>query len=651
MFIRSICIIFLLFSIHSIHAQNYDTIEFGKPLPSEIGDFIYTKDSTVAAVIMYEKGVTTVKDINNYLRLVTTVHKKIKVIDPKKFGDAVVDIEFYITNNHNQKVTNLKAITHNGMQQTFVNSNAIFTKDIDGRWKSVSFTFPGIKAQSLLEYTYDLESTSYQNLEWIFQEEFPKLYSEYISEIPGNFDYRIALRGSQKLFSRDNFIKKSCFSLPGAGKPADCYYNKFVMKDIPAFYEEEYMLSKHNYISRIEYELKETYSLDGHKTEYTTNWDDVDETIRYDSNTGKQLKHQSFFEGNLPPELLTTVDPLEKAKGIYYFIQKHFTWNGSYRVFQDIDVKEAYENGAGTLSEINLGLLNALQAANIEAYLTLSSTRSFAIPNQLYPVLTDFNYVMAYLKVGNESYFLDATDKYNSFGLLPFRAMNHVARIMNFKQGSYWQPIDPYAKNQMYFSTKAKISSEGNLIGDVQEISSGFFGSNVRKDRNSQDLESYLKEKAGSLEITNYKSENLLELELPMKESYTFQKDLEIIDGEYFIYPYFLMDYFDENPFKAQSRDFPIDLGYPFNFNYLMSIELDEGWTTSFLPEARSFKLPNDLGVCSIAYSEINGAVTLRLNVQLSQAHMSSDYYEVLKTFYAKVVEAKTKEPIILKKN
>ena len=69
-------------------------------------------------------------------------------------------------------------------------------------------------------------------------------------------------------------------------------------------------------------------------------------------------------------------------------------------------------------------LVNALNTADLKAHVMLSSTRDYGLPTTKYPVLTDYNYFMASLKIGDKEYHIDATDKDNPFGIIPFKTLN-----------------------------------------------------------------------------------------------------------------------------------------------------------------------------------------------------------------------------------
>ncbi|MDB0613406.1 hypothetical protein PL371_16370 [Tenacibaculum maritimum] len=71
------------------------------------------------------------------------------------------------------------------------------------------------------------------------------------------------------------------------------------MNDIPAFKEEEYMLSKKNFISRLCFDLISFTQVDGHIKKYTKTWKDAD----------KALKNNFLDRQSLKKVILKTIFP------------------------------------------------------------------------------------------------------------------------------------------------------------------------------------------------------------------------------------------------------------------------------------------------------------------------------------------------------
>src|SRR5690606_38671855 len=278
---------------------------------------------------------------------------------------------------------------------------------------------------------------------WNFQNEIPTLYSELLTKIPVGFSFNQALYGNEKLYLHDAGWSQDCIQNTNRGYIFRCPVERYAMKDIPAFRKEEFMLSAENYLSRIEFEPEKFLTI-GRKTHHiSTDWNAVDKRFQKDELFGRQLRNSKYLKKHLPDSILSISNDLEKAKALYYFIQSHYKWNGMFYSYGS-PVKEVFNAKEGSATEINVSLINALQAAGLDAKLMMISTRENGLPTIHHPVMTKFNYTIVHLTIDGETYLLDATDKDLQFGILPFYALNVQGRLMDFKKGSSWSPITPY---------------------------------------------------------------------------------------------------------------------------------------------------------------------------------------------------------------
>ncbi|RFN58563.1 DUF3857 domain-containing protein [Marixanthomonas ophiurae] len=651
--LKFIAPLLFLFSINFSQAQQRKTAEFGNPTRSEFSLIKYQKDPTANGVVLFESGKNYVEIVDNYIRLIKEVHRKIKVFDAKNFKHGTVEIPFYHDGDATEKIAKLKAITHNDQVKTYVAADAFYTTDETQNWSLKKFAFPNVKDGSILEYTYRIESPYFSNFGgWNFQGLLPKMYSEFESKIPGNYNYNRTLYGNMQLDINEAEVKKHCFNVPGFEIAAACEVATYAMFDVPAFKEEKYMLATKNYTARLDFELMKYTDLSGSTEKFSKSWDDVDKQFRYDKDFGRQLKYSNYFEDKLPTTVLSINDKMEKAKAVYYFIQNHFNWNGNYRVRSDIRVKDAFEKKSGNNSEINIALLNAMEAAGLKGDLVLLSTRGNGLPTTDYPVMTDFNFTIVKINVDDTDYLLDATNKNTPFGVLPFRDLNVQGRVMNFKKGSYWQPIVPFSKNVHYVNTQITANKGGVFTGVVNEINTGYMGWQKREDLEKNSKEEFLKEKQvrlSQLELSDYTIENQKELEEPFKESYSTKLE-KSNSGKIFLNPFYIETYFTENPFNLEERNHPIDFGFPLTNTYLISIDLNNLYTVEQLPTNTALKLPNDDGSVSVVYSKGAGKVTIRLNLKLNNHSFPAEAYQGLKEFFAQVMTIQNQQPIVLKK-
>ncbi len=642
------------FTIYFGQAQAEPVHTFGEPLQQEFSMTSYPLDPEASGVVLYERGNYTVDAADGYVRLLKEVHRKIKVFDAKNFNYATFQIPYYRENQVQENIKDFRAVTHNGRSKVYVGENAFFDTKEGQHWSVKTFTFANVQDGSILEYTYRIETPYFFNLgSWTFMNDLPTLYSELHTEIPGNFTYNRVLYGDRSLNVNEAEINPDCFHLPGFKLAADCESATYAMKNIPAFKEEKYMISKFNYIPSMKFELRNIVHLDESKTSYSKSWKDVDNKFQYDKDLGRQLKYTSFFKEQLPVSIGSISNDLERAKAVYYFIQQQMAWNHETTVLQDIRVKEAFEKKVGNSSEINLALINALEAAGLDAKIMLISTRDKAMPTKQYPLLTDFNYAIVFLSLNNEEYLLDATEKYVPFGVLPKRALNLEGRVLDFKNGSYWKPISPSNKNMHYVNMQLTADESGQFSGKINEVSTGYISVDKRKENNDLRNEEIIKRKQSrneAINITNLSVENEKDLEQPFKESYEISLHEQPVGATFFLYPFLMETFFSENPFTAEKRLYPIELGFPISNNYLVSLTMNNQYEIVKVPANKRVKLPENDGELSVVYDVSGNSLNIRLSVKLNTQSFAPEAYKSLQEFFSELIKIQTIEPIELKR-
>jgi len=644
-------LLLLLVSLNNFAQQDYT---FGEITSKELEMKVYEKDSTANAVVLYEEGNTEFIEKNNHIFIQTVIYKKIKIFNKEGADFADISIRLYNNKSLKETVKKIRGVTHNLGANNNLNKKNIFTNRLDEKHSEVVFTLPNIQDGSVIEYTYTLESPfTYLFTGWNFQSSIPKVESVFKAKIPGNYVYNRELHGYLKLDKNESTVKKHCFKVEGIENYADCEVLNYSMKDIPAFIEEDYMTSKWNYLSRISFELSELHWFDGTKKKYTKTWKSVDNEFKSDKEIGGQLRRKSFFKNKIPDSIINITDVLERAKKTYTFIQNHFTWNGKYRMFRDISVTGAFNKKQGTVSEINLSLINALKVAGIDTQLTLLSTRNNGFPTKRHPVISDFNYIIAKITIGEKTYFLDATDKNLPFGVLPYRCLNNEARVMDFKNGSYWTPIVPIKNSGRKIQMLLELNDDGNFEGNMRIISNGYTAIDKRKELHATTEDKYIENyevENDFLEIESYKNTNLNAPEKPLKEEYkiTIENDNTVANTVY-LNPFFI-DKIEENPFKLKTRIYPVNFGYPRKFEYLASIIVPPNYSVESLPKSKIVRLPDNDGYFVYKITNLKNKIMVNFSFVINKIQFNSDKYLYLKEFFKQAIIAQN-EPIILKKN
>lgn len=628
---------------------------FGEITQADKNLISYSADPEAPAVVLYEKGDNYFEVINQYIRLVKKYHARIKVLNNKGFDEGTVAIRFYHSDGATEKVENIRAVTHNGDVRTYVMAEKIFTKDLGPTVSEKTFTFPDLKEGSVLEYEYKIISPFIYNFNgWNFQSHLPKIYSEFNATIPGNYSYNRTLTGFLKLDLNEAKLVKECFKIEGTQRAADCEVLKYVMKDIPAFKEEGYMLAASNYISRLDFELATHHRLDGVTNHYTKSWEDVDDELKDDRDLGIQLTKKGYFERNVPESLFTEEDMLQRARNIYEFIRNHYTWTGEYGIYSDTRVKEAFDAGKGSIGEINISLINLLNAAGIPAQMMLTSTRNHGLPKRTHPVMSDFNYLLARATINDKVYLLDASDPLIPFGMLPFRCLNYYGRVMDFKGGSYWEDIKVDEPNRYMVRVQLAFGDEmGEATGVLDEITLGYEAIARRAEIKENEADDYLERKEagmpGNMEITNYSLNEDISDEKKVSERFTLKLEPALVNGTLYFNP-FLVSLFEPEPFTREIRQYPVDFGHPRTYSYTISLIVPEGYVVDKLPSAVQTTLKDQVAVLKFDVSHAGNNLTLFFNLAINRPHLAPEYYAELKSLFTKVNEIQKNGIIVIKK-
>jgi len=632
--------LFCFISILSFGQESKSTA-FSDVSVGELKFKVYQKDSTANAVVLYEHGNLYVNPKRDF-KFTTDYYFRVKILKKEGFEKATIEIPVY----GKSIVHNIKAITYNLSEgnvvvKTHLNKDEIYTKQTDEKWKNVSFTLSNVKVGSVIAYKYSVTSPYSSIDDWSFQSDIPKVKSDFTAAILGNWVYNVRMVGYLKL-NRDNpSVKKGCVYVPGIGNGA-CSILDFGMDFIPAFKEEEYMLSKRNYSSKVVFDLKSYTNVKGHVTNYTKTWKSADKKLKYNFLDNQASKKKYFRKNILNDSILSVQNELDKAKKIYTLIKEHYTWNDKYWPSKKVKIKKAFEEKLGNVFDINLSLYNALQAANIESELVLLATRGKGIPTKLYPIDTDFNYVVVKTIIDNKTYFLDAVDSDLPFGLIQFEALNGDGRVMDFKEGSFWESITLSQKTTKKTRLSLKLTEE-NLSGNLLINRTGYFALNTRtklKGQSEDDILSDFETKNPDIEAESIQIRNLNNSEKNLKEIYKVNIETDFKEGsaKIRINP-FLIDRVTVNPFKLNERDYPVDFGYAKASTYMLTITIPEEYKISKLPENVGLSLPNKGGVLILNVKQKGNVINLYLKFSIHKSSYSKVEYFYLKQFYQKLID------------
>jgi hypothetical protein len=636
----------------------------------------YDKDETAHAVVIKEYGETGFLPVDfGYINILHEYHVKIKILDQEGLKYGKVEIPLYngevfakegfkygeiaLYNGDMpemaEEVTDVVGVTSYKDENGVVKTVELSSYDVNPfkqnkNHKVVKFTMPALRPGCVIEYSYRILSPLFLNLRpWSFQSDIPKVISTYATSVPILWSYKAILKGNLKLTSTTSNSRQRCFIM-GATK-ADCVYSVYEIADVPAFRKETYIASPKNYMSGLNFELSHystKFSFNPIKT--ATEWEGIDKQFQDNIHFGDQLKKTDFLKAKIAPAIAEGTDQLTQAKAIYKFIQKTMKWD-SVNACLSANIRRALDSHSGDAGDINLVLVAALRAAGINSTPVLISTRDHGIINKQYPSMAAFDYVIAQATIDDKTYLLDATDRLLPFGILPMRDINDQGRVLSSDQSAHWIDLTTnQAKNSTYLFNLT-LQEDGKLKGTLTSRFTGYAAyekrNDIKKYASTQQYVDNLDEKLTTLKISKSEINNLDSLNLPVTESFDIEIDAGSADKIGFN-PY-LINRLAENPFKAEDRNYPVDLGMPSDAKIIVNVTYPENYTVENPPQSTGLSLPEQGGRFSTTFQSAANSLSLTSTLSLKKAVYTVDEYQQLKELYDKIIEQQ-KMDIVLKK-
>ncbi|WP_439553568.1 transglutaminase domain-containing protein [Flavobacterium macrobrachii] len=642
------------------HGQKHD---LGKVTKEELLEKLHKDDTSAVAAFKFKKAKTTFNySKNNGFVSSTEFFIKIKIYKKEGTSWGNFDIPYYIgyENLNKEQIEILSAYTYNLENNQIikekVESQSKFKKVINEYWAKKTIAFPNVKEGSIIELRYKFKSENLSILpEFQFQYEIPVDYAEFQTAIPEFYLYK-GIKSGYKDIAVEQKMDRGSQSYDNEHKQTVSFsYNQinsiYKASNVKAIKNEAYTSNIENFYGKINHELETIRMPNETPKQISTTWEAVVMSIYKDEKFGKEIKEYDYFLHDLKLVLGNKSEPIDKINTIFNYIKSNMNWNENYGYYAKKGVKKVYQEKSGNAAEINFILLSMLKMAGIEAYPVLISTRENSVAN--FPNKSTFNYVIVAVKEQGKTLLLDATDKNATINILPIRCLNWIGRLIQDDGTSTEINLMPEKNSLSAINMMAEVSENGDVNGKVRKQYFDYNAYIYRDKNNGVSTESLIERterQFAGVEVSDYATQNNTDLTLPIVENYTFSSDnlVETIGNTMYISP-LLFFTTTENPFKQETREYPVDFVYPHQDKYNISLTIPDGYTIETLPSTKGMALPDGLGKFSYNISKNNNQVQLLYSLDINQAIISPEYYEALKNFYKEIVTKQT-EKIVLKK-
>lgn len=633
-------------------------LKFGKPTMEELTMTTYAPDSNATAVILckltdvsYEWGIESFK-------LVYKHKVKIKVLKPEGTSYANVTIPYYELQNNSMKesIIGLEANAYNlengKMVRTKMKKDVVFKERVNANQMQLKFSIPQVKAGTLIEYEYRLDSDFFFTIEsWKAQSDIPTLYTEYDVTIPEYFKFNTEMRGTERLEPKNEPVPLSLFI---GGQLLQCSgaHLNFQGNQLSALKDDSHVWCLDDYCTQVNLELLGIDFPGALYKTFTQSWEQIDESLLKDTDFGSRLKMSNPLKeemATLHLEQMKGAD--EKISAIYTLLKNKVRWNEKYSLYGKAP-KQILKEGTGSNADINFIFISMLKDAGIPAYPAVMSRRSMGIIPYSHPSIQKLNtFVVAIAQTDTTLVYLDGSVKNGYINVLPPVLMTDRARVIIPDNQSQWVDLTAIGNNLLRSVVRADISQEGAITGMRETIYAGQYASLLRdKFRTAKDSADFVREFASkeNIQVKNLRMEGRELFSPQIHEFVGFEKQSTVNDPFIYINPLVFL-HVSDSPFKQSERKLPVEFPYAEQLALTVNLTIPEGYVIDEKPENLQIQTSDQKIFCRYTITQQGNQIILRYFFRLQKLLFLHTDYPELQHFW-ELMAKKNNEMLVLKK-
>lgn len=671
-----ILIVFLIAITQTVISQNYKPGRVSKEELQQTKDPLFPDAD--AAVLYREVIVKYNYSQSKGFELSTSVFERIKIYNPEGFEWGTKRIKTYNHAKDREQVGGIKAVTYNlidgKIEKDKIKSSQVFEERLNNYYVATTFTMPNLKAGSVVEVEYTIESpfSSIDDIDLQYTIPIKKLlvdvkvpdffvYKTYPNpQAALSYSYEESDKNIEIIFREQSGLgtlnrNGNINSSDGRGlrnRTSTYQERRYLMEEvnIPPLKNQGYVDNIRNYQARSIWELSLIKNPNGIPKNYSTSWEAVTKSIYENDSFINQLNKDNYYQTELNAALSGIQDPAKKLVAIFNFVKQKVAWNGTYGYFPENGVQQAYKKGKGNAGDINIMLTSMLQSQNINATPVLVSTKNNGVP--LFPTRYGFNYIIVNAEVAGKNYLLDATAPFSYTGLLPDRAMNWQGRAINRDGTSGWVPLYPGFTSNALTYVQAEIN-QGEFDIKTRERLSQHYARDYRNSFYKKTVTSQVEALDKNGEIVTFSDFDIKDLETNkehLTRSYSAKSSslIDEINGDLYFSPMLIFAQ-KENPFKDDERLYPLFFNYPKSRKYNITIKVPEGYQVKSLPESSKAEISGGAASYSYLISETGTNIQLAVTLDINKPVLVASDYEYIQAMFSQIT-AKETEKVVLSK-
>jgi len=543
----------------------------------------YTKDD----IAILESEETINFDLNKKAGKVTVNHDTKEHLMNINFRTDIHKYEFYDSESSIAtfaiKYRNDKTASF-FVNDEFYKDNDLFYNDAKVKYMTVDFPVQG--------YTYHYEvEKNYEDVKYFtvlyFNDEYPVLKKTMTFGIPDWLEIEL------KEFNFEGFkINKS------SRKEGDMTYITYTMDDVPAVFKEEDAPGRSYTYPHIMV-LAKSFTKDGKQTTLFKTSDDLYKW--YKSLISSMTDDTTVLKAKVDELTAKAKTDDEKIKNIYYWVQdniRYIAFEDGIAGFKPDESNHVFEKRYGDCKGMANLIKQMLKLAGFDARLCWIGTKHLAYDYKT-PSLAVDNHMICALMYKGKKYFLDGTEKFNSFGEYAERIQNKEAMIEDGDKYLIEKiPTATCEANKEVFKATLSIENE-RLVGNcnhnyIGESRAQFlniynsFETNKKKER----LDGYLSQQDKNILVSDIKTTDLQNRDSKLNIDYKINiaNKVSSFDNEMYIDLEFMNEY---KNFALKDRKVDYEMDYKTVYDSQITLKIPEGYKVTRLPSNLTIKENN----------------------------------------------------------
>lgn len=650
------CLIMTHVSFHRSYAQEAP-LKWSEIPKADLEMTSYPADTNASALILCDYGESTIdKDYN----LIFSRHMRVKILTMKGYDWGNHAIVLY-TKKDNERIYDIEGATysldqHHETVKNELESKDIFEEKVDEDYTRYRFALPSLKIGSVIEFRYKILTQNFWFIhDWWFQYSEPARWSEYRIHSPQIIGFMTVIKKNQPFEVKENVDEKCQYSthssLSIGNDELQCYRIRLAMKDVPALRDEPFTTTMNDYRSKVDVQFSGWASIRTGVHEVMNDWKKLAGDLLKNDYFGDRIDDTRKVRNQTGAVISGLTTPAQKMAAIYHWVSSSVVWSGKKSLTAEHEVNDVLESKTGSSAEINFLLLSMLKSAGINGDPVILSTRDNGKIQDSYPIVSQFNYVLARITIDSQEYFLDATDPLRPMELLPANVLNVKGLVVN-NDSMKWVTLATPKRSIVASAASMIIHGDGSLSGNIDDAYSEYEGLFVRQSlQKKKDIEvakeKFETEASGiSIDSLAIDGKDSISQELRIHSSIS-SPNYALKNGDLIYFNPQVLHRVSENPLKTKERKFPLDYSYVRNITSIINITLPDSFNVLERVTNKSISLAGDAAVYTRRVEVDERKIQIVSKFEIRKSEIRAENYDDLREFYTRVVAAESEQFVL----